>query len=286
MRLEIGGVCVFVVCFGVVLVSFLNFCQGFLTKMDSLSKLHLLGKSNNTSSTEGTADDFEETSELSAANWAKTNIVEQHSPPKQQPDDVDTSELSVAPNWAPTKRVADHNSESSEEGVEDSPYIPRPPPAVDPPSVAFDDVVNEEDEISMSEMSEMMIRVNTATDLAAENPFAFFSPPRDVDSRSQAPLQEQQPRQPEHQPSQPSPAKESPSRKTREDFAKDSPSKKYVPSASLRVQHNDAWLRQFILPLPHDEVKRDFFFFVLFLKGKCHSKSLSSWRLLERQAEI
>jgi hypothetical protein len=88
-----------------------------------------------------------------------------------------------------------------------------------------------EDEMDVS--SELLIRVNTETDLKAPNLMAFFSPPSPNSSANNS--------------------------------AADSitqggkPVKKKLtennPSASLRVQHSDVWLNQFIMPQIQDEEK-------------------------------
>lgn len=206
--------------------------QDSLTKFNQMLGALMAGKSTSTTEEEddhGGGGDFDDTSELShhpEKSWAPTRV-----------DNEETSELSVAANWAPTKRVDSdgeeakrveavvEKEESSDEGVEDSPLISRPLAPVEKP-VGLDDVVNEDDETSMSEY---MIRVNTGTDLKAENPLGFFSPTRDVVTTSDAKV-----------------AKESPTRKEggiKPSERTESP-KKHVPSASLRVQHNDIWLRQ------------------------------------------
>ena len=78
------------------------------------------------------------------------------------------------------------------------------------------------------EPSSEMIRVNTNTDLHAFNPIAFFS--------SKSP--------------------DSVSRVHVESSSSSTKSARHVPSPSdsLRVQHGDVWLNQFILPRAHNEV--------------------------------
>lgn len=88
-----------------------------------------------------------------------------------------------------------------------------------------------------------LIRVNTETDLGMENPFMVYSTP----TRDQNHHHHHQNRTPENG------TVESWGIQKRPD-SKASP-KKVEPSASLRVQHSDVWLNQFILPPVADEAK-------------------------------
>lgn len=82
-----------------------------------------------------------------------------------------------------------------------------------------------------------MIRINTQTDLRADQPMAFYSP------ASAAPTSTPKPRPAGTSPSKPRPTSNS------------SPSKAAAggPSASLRVQHSEAWMSQFVLPLANND---------------------------------
>jgi hypothetical protein len=141
----------------------------------------------------------------------------------------ETSELSVVEKWAPTRSVGEGEDSDEDSGVEDSPYAPRLPGGVSTASTEPATFEHEDDDTSMSEF---MIRVNTNTDLNAENPIAFFS----ASSR----------------PASDSVITSSPGS---DGLAERSPNRKNYSSASLRIQHAEVWLRQFVLPLAADEDK-------------------------------
>lgn len=90
-----------------------------------------------------------------------------------------------------------------------------------------------------------MIRINTQTDLQVDSPLAYLSKqhPHSSSSPSGSSRGGGPPDVPDVSPIKPRPSPKSSS--------KSSPQ----PSASLRIQHNDVWLNQFILPRAHDEAK-------------------------------
>lgn len=94
------------------------------------------------------------------------------------------------------------------------------------------------------ESSELMIRVNTQTDLKVPNEFAVFSVPRSTNSKSS----------PSPSPTT-TPVKSNTSTASSAEKVSSASKKKVGPSESLRVQHGDLWLNQFILPRAASETK-------------------------------
>lgn len=112
------------------------------------------------------------------------------------------------------------------------------------PPLAF---AADDDDFS-TDASECMIRINTQTDLCVDSPLAFLSTAKKAEPRTPTPHKTPAARNmgPKNLAGA-TPASNRP--------YNDNPPAKNVPTASLRLQHSDAWLNQWVLPRSSDERK-------------------------------